>query len=309
MTPRIGALCAGVGGLEEGLRAVVGGTVAWHVENDPNPAKVLAAHYPGVPNYGDLKATDWTQVEPVDWIAAGYPCQPESFAGKGLSEDDHRWLWPEVARAVGVLRPRHLLLENVSGHFVRGFRTVLGSLAALGYDAQWTLVRAADVGAPHRRERLFVVATDTTHDRHERRWAARPGWAGPADSNHAAADPNGPGCSRLAELDTSTATGLSGAHRGHADRCSDGPDWGAYTGAIRRWERVLGRPAPRPTEPASKGGERLSAAFVEWMQGFPAGWVTDHLGRNPALKALGNAVVQQQAALAVRTLMTLEAAA
>lgn len=80
--------------------------------------------------------------------------------------------------------------------------------------------------------------------------------------------------------------------------------WGAYEPAIRRWEAVLGRPAPRPTEPG-RTGERLSPRFVEWMQGIPEGWVTDvpGLSRNQMLKALGNGVVPQQAELALRILL------
>lgn len=80
--------------------------------------------------------------------------------------------------------------------------------------------------------------------------------------------------------------------------------FGVYTSAIRRWEHVLGRPAPAPTEPGTKGQPRLNAAFVEWLMGLDAGWVTNHLPRNPALRCLGNGVVPHQAAHALADLLT-----
>jgi DNA (cytosine-5)-methyltransferase 1 len=79
--------------------------------------------------------------------------------------------------------------------------------------------------------------------------------------------------------------------------------WGAYAAAIQRWEHVTGRPAPDPTEPGTKGQPRLAPAFVEWLMGLPAGWVTDHLPRNAALKCLGNGVVPAQAAHAYTELL------
>lgn len=98
------------------------------------------------------------KLEPVEVICAGFPCQPVSLAGKQLGQADGRWLWPEVSRLVRELRPRYVALENVPGLLVRGFGDVLGDLAETGYDAEWTCIRAADVGAPHRRERVFVLA-------------------------------------------------------------------------------------------------------------------------------------------------------
>lgn len=103
MGASIGSLCSGYGGLELGLMAALGtGEVRWHSEIDPGPAKVLAHHRPDVPNLGDLTSIDWTGVEPVDWLTAGYPCQPFSHAGKRKGAADDRHLWPHVARAVGL---------------------------------------------------------------------------------------------------------------------------------------------------------------------------------------------------------------
>lgn len=156
--PLLGSLFSGVAGLDRAVEAVTGATTAWFVEFDAAPSKVLERHYPGVPNYGDVTAVDWAQVEPVDILTAGYPCQPFSHAGKRKGTDDERHLWPYVEVAIGVLRPRLVVLENVAGHLTLGGPTVIGSLTALGYDARWGVVRASDAGAPHRRARLFIVA-------------------------------------------------------------------------------------------------------------------------------------------------------
>jgi len=155
---RIGSLCSGVGGLDIAAEALGFGPVIWHSETDPHASAVLERHWPGVPNLGDLTSVDWSSIERPDVITCGYPCQPESFAGKRLGEDDERYIWPDIANALRVLRPRLALFENVPGHVSGTFWRTLSDLASLGFDADWTTVRASSVGAPHRRERLFVVA-------------------------------------------------------------------------------------------------------------------------------------------------------
>lgn len=157
---RIGSLCSGIDGLGLGLEWAGIGEVVWQCEIDPHARQVLAHHWPGVPCYEDARGTDWTAVEPIDGLIAGYPCQPFSYAGKRKGADDPRHLWPAVAHALRVLRPRWAVLENVAGHLSLGFDAVLGDLAEAGFDATWACVRASDVGCPHRRERVFIVATD-----------------------------------------------------------------------------------------------------------------------------------------------------
>lgn len=103
-----------------------------------------------------LRMAGWPDDKPI--LTAGFPCQPVSVAGKRLGQEDERWLWPEVARVVRVVRPRVVLLENVPGLLARGMGDVLGDLAEAGYDAQWSVLRASDWGAPHKRERVFIVA-------------------------------------------------------------------------------------------------------------------------------------------------------
>jgi len=157
MTLTVGSLFSGIGGIDLGLERA-GMTVKWQSEIDPFACKVLKKHWPNIPNLGDIKTVDWSTVEPVDLIAGGYPCQPFSTAGKRQGENDPRHLWPYFLRAISELRPRFALLENVRGHLTMGFDRVLGDLAEIGYDAEWQIVSAASVGAPHRRDRIICVA-------------------------------------------------------------------------------------------------------------------------------------------------------
>jgi DNA (cytosine-5)-methyltransferase 1 len=190
VTLRIGSLCSGYGGLDLAVEAVFDARTAWFCEYDRDPSAILAHHWPDVPNHGDVKETDWSQVEPVDILTAGYPCQPFSHAGKRKGHDDPRHLWPDVARAIGALRPRLVVLENVRGHVSLGLDAVIGDLSALGYDARWGVVRAADAGAPHGRARIFIVAEPADSD--GIRWAriggSRHGRTGSADVHLAPAD-------------------------------------------------------------------------------------------------------------------------
>ena len=157
MSLTVGSLFSGIGGIDLGLERA-GMTVKWHSEIQPYACQVLKKHWPHVPNIGDITAVNWKEVEHVDVIAGGYPCQPFSTAGQRRGEDDSRHLWPFFRDAISVLRPRYALLENVRGHLSMGGLSVIGDLTAIGYDAEWRIVSAASVGANHRRDRLIVVA-------------------------------------------------------------------------------------------------------------------------------------------------------
>jgi DNA (cytosine-5)-methyltransferase 1 len=155
------SLFSGIGGLELGLERA-GMTVVGQVEIDPFCRRVLAKHWLEVPRHDDVRTcVEWWRTEPrpaVHVVAGGFPCQPVSSAGLGLAQDDGRWLWPDMARVVRELRPRYVLVENVPGLLDRGFGDVLGDLARLGFDAEWGVLSACALGAPHTRERVFVVA-------------------------------------------------------------------------------------------------------------------------------------------------------
>ncbi|MFJ6199170.1 DNA cytosine methyltransferase [Micromonospora sp. NPDC092111] len=162
LPPRIGSLCTGYGGLDMAVELVLGGQLAWYAETDRHAATVCAHHWPRIPNLGDIRTVDWTQVAPVDILTAGFPCQDISNAGKraGIS-GKHSSLWSTVADAIRALRPPLVVVENVAALLRRGFDVVEADLATLGYDTSWTCLRASDIGAAHRRDRLFLLATPT----------------------------------------------------------------------------------------------------------------------------------------------------
>ncbi|MFI9118144.1 DNA cytosine methyltransferase [Streptomyces bikiniensis] len=353
---RIGSLCTGYGGLDIAVQAVFGGTLSWVADNDPGASRILAHHHPDVPNLGDLTTVDWHGLEPVDIVIGGYPCQPFSTAGKRKGVHDARHLWPHIARALGVLRPRLAVFENVAGHLSLGFDTVLADLARLGFDAEWCTLRASDVGAAHQRNRLFFYAwpadtsreglagrradgaasdgrhlavVDTVYVGGHRGGTRGSGRYEPAARRLPAADPTCVGEREPADQADSLAGGGDAwevpggrglravADPGGGRRRAAEPDvrawqsdiaWGPYEPAIARWTQVIGRTAPGPVDALG----RLNPPLVEWLMGLPAGHVTDvpGLSRTAQLKALGNGVVPQQAAVALEALRArLEAAA
>ncbi|MFJ2502574.1 DNA cytosine methyltransferase [Microbacterium sp. NPDC087592] len=179
---RSGELFAGVGGLGMAVDEVFNATPAWFCEFDAAPSKVLAHHFPNVPNFGDVRSVDWSTTERVDILAGGFPCQDVSLAGRrrGMNDGTRSGLWSEFAKAIDEIRPDWVVIENVRGllsadaavemescplcvgddpeHVLRALGAVLGDLAELGFDAEWVGLRAADIGAPHGRFRVFILA-------------------------------------------------------------------------------------------------------------------------------------------------------
>jgi DNA (cytosine-5)-methyltransferase 1 len=156
---RIGSLCTGIGGLDLAVEAVLGGRLCWYAETDPHARKVLTARWPEVVNLGDIRTVDWAGVAPVDIVTAGFPCQDISNAGKraGIT-GRHSSVWTAVTAAVRALLPPLVFVENVAALLRRGLDVVHADLAASGYDTRWVCLRACDVGAAHRRDRLFLLA-------------------------------------------------------------------------------------------------------------------------------------------------------
>lgn len=381
MSCTIGSLFTGYGGLDMGVAAALGESrVAWTSDIDKGACKAIAHHHPDAPNLGDITTIDWATVEPVDVITGGSPCQDLSSAGKrsGMTEGTRSNLWVAMREAIAQLKPSIVVWENVRGAYsatadsglehcpgcmgdpadrgpiLRALGRVLGDLSDLGYDTQWHGLRAADVGAPHGRFRVFVVArladadvprpqgpydppgTTPTQRRGHTLSGADSDTAGSLLPTPSCSDTNGAGQHGDGGLDLRTAVTLlpTPTLEIEAARLLPTPQadtsstvqfgkpaleaiakmhekqWGDYAAAIRRWEHVLGRPAPAPTEPTGKNGaHRLSPRFVEWLMGLPDGWITDVPGitRNEALKACGNGVVPQQAAEAVRFALTVGA--
>lgn len=400
MSCTIGSLFTGYGGLDMGVAAALGESrVAWTSDIDKGACKAIAHHHPDTPNLGDITTIDWATVEPVDVITGGSPCQDLSAAGQraGMTTGTRSNLWVAMREAIAILQPRLVVWENVRGAYsapadsgvepcpgcvgdrpgvsMRALGRVLGDLSELGYDAVWHGLRAADVGAPHARFRVFVVAypagdpwrlahrndASTPDPASRRRREHDPDLRGlpvthtgghePRATDGTNGGPNQRGSSGDLMLPsavhqllpTPTASqfpsnkslspgaterpalsainqllptpSVADATGGHATRSgthgTGGPDlrtaianttqWGTYAPAIEHWQNVTGHPVPPPTEPAPKGGQRLSPRFVEWMMGLPPGHVTNTpITRNAQLRALGNGVVPQQAAEAVR---------
>ena len=160
-----GSLFAGIGGIDLGMDAA-GFECRWQVEKDEDCCKVLAKHWPNVKRYGDITQIETDELERVDAIVGGFPCQDLSQAGKrkGFHHEDgtatRSGLWFEFARIVGALRPRYVLAENVPGLLTQpgAMGAVLGELARLGYVGSWRCLRASEFGASHLRKRVFIVA-------------------------------------------------------------------------------------------------------------------------------------------------------
>ncbi len=158
-TLTVGSLFSGIGGFELGFEATGRFETSWQVECDPYATKVLEKHWPNVQRHDDVCNWPNETTEPVDVIIGGFPCQDISYAGKGAGLDGERsGLFYELMRIVRVVGPKYVVLENVAALLTRGLDQVLGTLAWHGYDAEWEVVSAASVGAPHRRDRVFIIA-------------------------------------------------------------------------------------------------------------------------------------------------------
>ena len=293
--PTLG-LFAGYGGLELGLeRAGIAHTVC-QVEIDPYCREIERRHWPHATRHNDVRevrrGTDGTSG--VDLICGGFPCQPVSVAGKRRAQADERWLWPEFARIVSELRPAIVVAENVPGLRTAGLRDVLADLAALGFDAEWTCFRAWDLGAPHLRDRFWLVATDP--DRTELR--DEPGWLGRSVERKAAAVAGGARANlrRTGELDSDARVleELRRAADGHSDadrvssyvRSPKGSEDSNADGARERIERALAFSAAR-------GWGGRAGWSIDWaprMDDGPAPGL-DRGGRERAREAAGNGVV------------------
>jgi len=188
MKLKSGSLFSGYGGLDLGVTAALARfgielEHVWFCEFDAAPSKILAHHWPDVPNLGDVTKVDFAQVEHVDVASGGFPCQDVSLAGRrrGLKDGTRSGLWSEFRRLIETQRPRLVVIENVRGllsadaagdvepcpwclgdadeqHALRALGAVLGDLAELGFDAEWTGLPASEVGAPHGRFRVFIIA-------------------------------------------------------------------------------------------------------------------------------------------------------
>lgn len=158
MTLSVGSLFSGIGGIDKGLEDA-GMQVKWQCEKDPWCRKILAKHWPGVPCYEDITTLQFEALEHVDVLAGGFPCQDISQLGPRTGITGARsGLWKYMVSSVRLVRPKYVIVENVAALRQRGMGIVLGDLAESGYDTEWDCVPASAVGAPMRRERVYMVA-------------------------------------------------------------------------------------------------------------------------------------------------------
>lgn len=246
----------------------------WFVECDPYCQAVLRKHWPTVPCYEDVRSVAASAVRPVDLLCGGFPCQDLSAAGRGAGLDGARsGLWSEFARLIGELRPRYVVVENVPLLRSRGLGRVLGEMAALGYDAEWDCVPACAVGAPHRRDRVWIVAYPQRSGLEgQRSQSGQPQVSEPRDSGSPVANAN-----VLPELESNDAPRAK-------------PRGGSREGAGRRGER-------------GRSGGWPSAWTPEPDVGRVAHGVPSRMDR---LRSLGNALVPQIAEEIGRRIMAYE---
>ena len=328
----MGSLFAGIGGIDLGLEWA-GFQTQWFCEQDEYCQKILAKHWPGVPCFPDVRGIDENAAR-VDVLAGGFPCQPVSTAGRRLAQDDPRWLWPEFARLICLLRPRGVLLENVPGLFTAGFGDVLGDLAESGYDAEWDCIPAAAAGAPHLRDRVFIIASPRAE---LRRNLADSDNTGPRDAIRARGYAAGDGSALVADSDFERLHGRAGGKKGRGQQSEDRGEIVADSNCERlertNWQIQLeqrpgrgdngGAPMADTSGAGRQGqGESLHSSDSEARRereateplngGVKGIWATEPAvgrvangipNRVDRLRALGNAVVPQVAEIVGRRLM------
>ena len=294
MSLTIGSLFAGIGGLELGLEWAGLGQVAWQVEIDPFCREVLAARWPDARRYEDVRTVD-ASVGAVGVLCGGFPCQDVSVAGKGAGLDGARsGLWFEFRRIAELLRPAAVVVENTAGLVGRGLDIVVGGLSDLGYAVEGTRIRASDLGAPHRRERVFLVGVVTeaaarlplhvpptaggVAQRPRIRWPlSGPVWFG---GGYATAVGRGSAPPEVGAWPTPTVKGDYN-RAGLSAKSGDGlataivGEWATATARDTRSCHTGRQGNSRPL--SEQVGERgvtgpLHPAWVEALMGFPAGW-------------------------------------
>lgn len=302
---KIGSLCTGYGGLDMAVEAFFDAEMVWCAEIDKYASQLITTRF-DKPNLGDIKQIDWDTVEPIDILTAGYPCQPFSTAGQRRGTDDQRHIWPHIIKAISILRPNIVILENVRGHLSLGFKDVLKDLAENGYDARWQIVQASDVGAPHQRARLFIIAYPKGEWSRIESSRIPQGNARPSCDSEFATNTSSEGLQRAWNKTNDATDGF--ITNTDSDACEKSRR--AYTelpaksnGLQQRQDKGQARRKYRSScemqqqeVPNTLVDGKLNAKFVEYMMGLNPGWVTDlPLSRTQQLKMLGNGVVPQQA--------------
>jgi len=287
-----GSLFAGIDGFDLGLERA-GMTCLWQVEIDDYATKVLERHWPHVKRFRDVREIKEGDLEPVDLICGGFPCQDVSTASKtraGL-RGQRSSLWGEFARIIGMLRPRYVIIENVPALRGRGLTLVLQDIAALGYDAEWHCVPASAIGAPHLRDRIWIIAYPAGTFRGP--ILVRPPSPDDADVDGIGRDGRALECSSQRKPEPENGDAFSNPLRprledgsetgseGEAPALLDAPRHHFYRGAIREPLAEFARLRGERTHWAVEPG------VVRMVYGIP--------NRVDRIRCLGNAVVPQMA--------------
>ncbi len=276
-------LFSGIGGFSLGLERAGMRTVAF-CEIDPFCRRVLARHWPEVPCYDDIRTLSAYRLRAdgisINAICGGFPCQDISLAGNGAGlEGERSGLWREYARIIGELRPDFVIVENVAALLARGLDRVLADLAALGYDAEWHCIPAFAVGAPHRRDRVWIIA----YARSEQHEGGRPSIGGKIATELSKAT------MAYADRGRGSAWKQAAEAMGHGDSVS--PDGGDVSDANSprlpiAWSQSSGE--------NGKQGWRMPSAGDWWAAEPDVGRVAHGIpGRVDRLRQLGNSVVPQ----------------
>jgi DNA (cytosine-5)-methyltransferase 1 len=282
-------LFSGIGGFSLGLERAGMRTVAF-CEIDPYCRRVLAKHWPSVPAYDDVLSLTADRLKAdgiaADVICGGFPCQDISVAGFGAGLAGERsGLWFEYARLIGELRPRYVIVENVTGLLSRGLDVVLGNMAALGYDAEWHCIPASSVGAHHRRDRVWVVANPRGQRVFELARRDNLPDIERADTEAQQGRHHEPSRAPAVRSDGALAHANQGNAQGIVAQCDDPQDWC--------------QPLIRPARLCDGAGRDL-----EWAPEPDVGRVAHGVpNRVDRLKALGNSVVPQITEIIGRAIM------
>lgn len=282
--PTVLELFAGIGGMSLGLERA-GFDVVGQVEIDPFCRSVLARHWPGVPQHDDVRTCiEWWRSETrptVDVVAGGFPCQPVSNPGRKMAQQDPRWLWPAMVDVIDDIRPTWVIGENVPGLRTRGLATVHRDLQRRGYRVATGTISACEMGAPHPRERLFILAhTDgqgcrpgrTVVGQAHRVDGPRPHGPGPRGRDRWPAEPD------VGRVVARPSSWLDGDLNAHAECIKKGRPAGIpVTDRLRALREYLGSPeASSGPERCALCGHPLSAVPC---RGACSPW---HVGERPA---------------------------
>lgn len=304
-----GSLFSGYGGLDLAVNEFFNTQTAWMSEVSPAATKVLAQRFPDVPNLGDITQVDWTQAHPVDVISGGSPCQDLSTSGfrKGMKPGTRSGLWDSMMDAVDTLKPTYVVWENVLGALsaptgvphIKALGKVLYDLSCAGYDASWRTVGAYEVGAPHRRLRVFVGATKVAGPRDiDPVEFSAPKWASNGSVVEGAVTDSFTSPKGSTPLLPTPVASDWRSNNYPADLRRKSPRLTAWSAHFPNPEikSFLGANPPAATRVSPQGKEEFDPVYAEWMMGLPKGWVTDILHtRKDVHEILGNGVVPAQA--------------